>query len=721
MAMQIPTRPEAYGLGPAPYSLTPDGGMRFDFHAGKFGLGADQGWNAHAFLASGRVMELLYRASFFRCTQHDARAYDHNGAMIQAGRNYVRARTVHSGMQHPQQYIPQHLRRPAAPSRLLRTIVRRYTALLFGKGRWPTFNVVGDPKSQDFVDALQKAEKLHKVMTRARNRGGSTGSVGLSWAFVNGKPRVLSHHASTIHIHSWLDRDLCLPEHVSEVYTFDGQGFDEKGKPCVTKFWFRRDWTPEADIMFRTEQVLDRPPLWIVDEENTVSHGDGFPHFVWVQNQEPDDDSAIDGLPDYEGEDESALALDSLNSVIMGGALKNLDPTLVVNVDRNKQNGPLYKGSEHAIFTGGGEAKYLELGGSSITAGISLADHKRKDILEGTQCVIPDPDELTAAGISRVAIEELFSQMITQADVYRTQYGDAMELLLEQQVASYRRTVDSTRRTFTEAGEELLVENFVVENDQEVPVEIVHQLDLPDRVVETEDVDEAGEPCTVITFEPRELGEGGDITLEWPPYFELSETEKSAKASALLVANGGKPVLSQQTAVEQYVVGTNIKADDEWRRIQKEAAAAAQGTELMFPGGGGSTGTTPEPAPAPDSAEASKTAAEAELAQAEAGAKAVDQLPVNRAQIAVAITVDELRKMLGLSPDSDPRVGALKLVQYQAELAALGAGLGQAQAREQAGDMASSGVEGEGEAAAEPKDAPGGPPGASAGIPLGKP
>jgi hypothetical protein len=576
MAMQIPQVPTFYGGGAAPYSVE-SGGIRIP---SSFGLGADRTWSARAFVDSPRCRMLGYNRAFFACSQHDLKVWDCNGAAMLPGPAFLRNGLMTAVS--PVIHIPHALRRPVAPVRLLRTIVKRFTAMLFGKGRWPSFKVKGDPKSQDFVGALVKAERLHAVMTRARNMGGASGSVGLSWRFFEGKPRVLAHDAATLDVQSWQDRELCIPEHVTQCYRMLRTEYDPKTKqvgPVV--YWFRRDWTSLADVAFFPVRDDAGEPTWIVDEENTVEHGDGFCHFVWIQNAPPDDEQGFDGLPDYQGSDERSQALDALNSVCVMGGLKNLDPTLLLKVDiRQAQSGMVRKGSDNALLVGeSGNASYMELAGTAITAGLELAKSQRKGILEEAECVIPDPDELTAAGMSSVAIAELYSPMTGQTDVLRVQYGDAMERLIDQQVASYRRQVDTRD---PETGEQAqLVE--VDDDGQEIEVENV--LDLPPDVEEVEQPD--GSVQIVVTS--HELGptERVRVEVEWPPYFEQSASEVQAEAGAMVSANGGKPVLSQRTSVERFARAIGVDTTEEWKRVQMQNDQQKAQEGGMFPGTGG--------------------------------------------------------------------------------------------------------------------------------------
>ena len=157
--------------------------------------------------------------------------------------------------------------------------------------------------------------------------------------------------------------------------------------------------------------------------DKSVIHKDDDTHFVWVQNLPSDEQ---DGVPDCEGLYESLDEIDVLLSVMLRGAKLNLDPTLVIKDDKLfVQRMGIKKGSENAIVVDkeGGDAKYLELTGSSIEAGIKLFNEHRRTILEVAECVIPDPDTIAAQGQSAAAQKMVFSRMLSKGGILQEQYG----------------------------------------------------------------------------------------------------------------------------------------------------------------------------------------------------------------------------------------------------------------------------------------------------------
>ena len=101
-------------------------------------------FSAQGFLTSERVKMLGRRESYFRATQHDWKMYDFDGRAILPGPNLTQPLL---GAEQIGYYVPLRMRRPPAPYRLARVITNTFTALLFGRGRWPTFRVHGDPRT----------------------------------------------------------------------------------------------------------------------------------------------------------------------------------------------------------------------------------------------------------------------------------------------------------------------------------------------------------------------------------------------------------------------------------------------------------------------------------------------------------------------------------------------------------------------------------------------
>lgn len=554
-------------------------------------------FRVHSITDGPRARELEFRQRYYKCTQHDGKLFDFNGCATRPGLPITQP---FIGSSMPTFYVPLSQRRPHDPYRLARLIVNSFTTLVFGHGRWPAIRVVGDNVTQDFAEALVKAQRLPSKMILARNLGGSTGTVGLSWRYWEGKPRVQVHNAGRLHVHEWEDREELIPAHVSQVFKSKVEEYDPKKREYVqVDYWNRRDWTPTAEIGFVPVRATGQPPEWVIDDEGqTFIHNDGFCHFVWIQNV-PDDEDSIDGLPDYADVYENFDALDVLNSVLHKGGTLNLDPTLKLRMDPELvKRGGVKKGSDNAIVTGEtGDASYMELSGSSISAGNELFKRERSQALEVSQCVVPDPDTVAAAGTSSVAIKAIYALMLNKGDLMRETYGLGVERLLEQQIKSAKRAMSAQVPT--------PIDPFALEEGYEVDVpegeetaEEVAMVELPPRIEEYPEEGPDGQPTgnMLTRAVERVPGEGGDVELTWPPYFKPTADDQQKEANTLVAAAGAKPVLSHQSAVERMSASYGLDPNEEWAKVQAQVKQDKAAEEKMFPSPAGEmpTGASPE-------------------------------------------------------------------------------------------------------------------------------
>lgn len=726
MAQAVPTQIAA----PTPVRATIRG-RKGTYALDDLGLSAasvsSSDFSAKAISESQRAKELAYRERFYRAQHHDQKTYDFNGRVIRPGTPSMQP--LLSGGTTPSFYVPLDQRRPSSPYRLPRVIVSRFTGLVFGYGRWPKIRVVGDPDTEDMAEALAEAAQLRAVFVRARNMGGSCGTVGLSWKFVEGKPFAKPHSGKYLWVQEWEDRDQLAPAHVIEIYKTSRDEFDPKARAVVSRqYWHRRDWTTEADVAF-VETPCDEEERWTIDEEETFVHGDGFAHFVWIQNHPSDDDAEIDGQPDYADLYENFNHVDILNSAVGRGTTLNVDPTLVLKLDPTGKSS-VRKGSDQALWVGEtGDAKYLELQGTSIEVGNKVLDRERGQALEVAQCVTPDPDTLAAAGTSRVALELIYEPMLTQGDVLRVQYGDrGILVLLAQMLKSARRQLEgaSAEEVDDDAANEVEIDvgdDGAEAEDDEVAA---YALDLPKRVVTEDMLDDHGEPTGEVktTYVDRKLGAGGTLQLVWPPYFRPTPTDKQASITTLNMAAVGKPLISQKSAVEISSELFELDPDEEWVGVLKAAQAQADKDAEMFPPPGGKASLDDMPAggeprgphagPRKDGNRVDDLdAPELQLSGINPGAgptpkkdppaekKTPDQLAV--------LTVNEVRQDMGKPPLPDP-IGAMTVAEFKAHVAAKGTAVGEATGQEEAAKEQGG-----------PKNAPAPPPGAGgpSGVPKG--
>lgn len=543
---------------------------------------------------SERVSRLRWKQSFYKCTQHDSKMCDFDGRMMP--KDAIMGVQPLIGGSMPSQYVPLSGRRPSAPYRIARTIVKAFTGLLFGLNRWPQIRS-DDPATQDFCEELVRVMRLRTAFPRARNLGGSSGLVGISWSIRDGKPRVRVHPGYTIHALEWLDEEEFLPGYVVELYQFEKDVYDAELKQNVRRrFWHRRDWTPDADIAFLPAEVTKDEVEWQPDPENTITHNDGFCHFVWIPNVPDEEPGEFDGQDDYAELYEQMNSLDILNSVSVKGTTLNLDPTLVLKMEKEDLAGAVLKGSDNAIVTGRqGDAKYMELGEGSVNAGKAQVGAQREQILEVAQCVVPDPNEVVGQGTSSVAMKMMYAPMIGQADILRDMYGElGLVRLLDQICRSVRNAMPDGPDTEVEIEEEVPVKDELGNDTGEFEVVIesaLYGLDLAPRIEKTPILGEDGKPNGEfdVTKHPRHPG-SGTIELEWGEYFPPTADDKVKSVQGATQAVGGRPVLSQKTGIEIAATLYNRDAQEEQNRIGEEKKAELEQQGGMFPPIGGPVG-----------------------------------------------------------------------------------------------------------------------------------
>ena len=574
-------------------------------------------YNANDIYFGERARDLDYRGAFFYGRIHDKKAYDMNGAILSAPPKGFPGAQGFLAQQSDNRWIPIAQRRPNAPYRIARTIVKAFTGMLLGQQRWPAIRS-DDEKTQAWCEAVVKVANIRNRFTRGRNMAGACGTVGFSWAFRNGKPLVRVHSGRFCTVLEWEDPDEGVPRHVTELYRSFATRQTEDG-PERYEVWVRRDWTPEADIVFKPVEALpNNPDVWVIDEERSHPHGDGECHFVWVTNVPDDEDpAAVDGQPDYAELYEQMETLDGSNSVLVRGVTLNLDPTLVVRTEDPREVKVVKKGSDNAIVVSQqGDAKYLTLESGVVDSGEKLVTMQRRQILEVAQCVVADPNEVAAAGTSSLTMKLVYAPMIGATELIREPFGAGLVRLLEQMHRSCKRLMTGggieppapavDPAAIDDADSQVFEHEDLAPNEQE-PEQgpVVYYLDLPRRIVTEDVLDENGTPTgEKRTIEVEQEPGNGKIDLEWGEYFPPTADDKQKTLQTMSTSAGGKSVLSQHTAVEITAGILNKDATQEWERVSEEAKR--QRFEMPGPGGEVAAetelpdGETPLEPPAPD-------------------------------------------------------------------------------------------------------------------------
>jgi hypothetical protein len=485
-----------------------------------------------------RQQQLNHLWSWYRCSAYDARKIDWDGKESVSkldAEAIATAGFIPPGFYDAGATFPLRFRKPTAPYNLIKVIVDRFTGLLFSEHNHPSFRVAGDPDTEDFVTALAESSRMWQTAILARTIGGAMGSVAVGFQFIDGVPVIEVHDprwCNPVFKDSFTNKLKSL-----EIRYMRPEDIQVGGQWQEVNFWHRRIITETEDIIFEPAEVGDgAEPRWQV--KTRAIHELGFCPVVWVQNLPVLDD--IDGDPDCHGIYEMVEAIDSLVSQAYRGVLFNCDPTPVVVEDLDI--GEIRKGSDNAIkVTKGGDFFYAELKGDGPKTARDMAHELRDYALEVAQCVL-DSSTTTKGQNNTTAteIEKRYSAMLAKADRFREQYGQRcflplMELMMQATRKLYEPRYDEDGQT------------------------IVRQyLKLPPKVSYRNN----GE----IIKEERRLGEGGIMTLQWPPYFKpsINDVEVSVRAASSAVA---AKLIDKEHAIK--FVSTFFDIEDVGELLQK--------------------------------------------------------------------------------------------------------------------------------------------------------
>lgn len=463
---------------------------------------------------SPRQQRLNHLYSIYRCQQYEHYKCDWDGSERQDSIGAVQIATagfVPPGFYDAGANLPIKFRKPSAPFQLCKTIVDRFTGLLFDARHHPEVVVTGDEDTDQFVQGLCKGTRIWSKFIEARKYGGSMGAVCISFQFHKGKPML------EVHDPRWI-----RPE-FEDIATFKLSGFEiryqypeeefnhEKGIWEEVPYWYRRAIDSTRDVVYNPEPVGDgEEPTWSIKTE--VVHGLGFCPAVWIQNTPESEDT--DGDPDCHGAYDQLDAIDRLLAEANKGILRNADPTVVISTDGKLDD--VKKGSENAIkLQVNGSASYMEMNGAGAKAALELADRFRSQVLEVTQCVIDHPDLMQRTATE---VNKGYAAMEAKADVLREQYGEhGIKPLIEMMLLAAQR----------------LSKKEAVEGVGVVSKAII----LPPRVEEGKIV-------------PHKLG-SLDVLIElhWPPYMQTSTAEIVQAVTAATTARTAN-IIDQKTATQ---------------------------------------------------------------------------------------------------------------------------------------------------------------------------
>lgn len=498
-------------------------------------------------------LDLLYR--YYRCANYEGRKTDWDGkpAMGKIETDYVAT----SG-QMPQGFydagqtseVPLKLRKPTAPFYMARVIVRRFTSLLFSQQRHPKINC-DDPATEDWLMGFAEKTRLWAQMQQARNYGGSMGSVCIGVKIVDSVPFVEVHDPRWCHP-QFSDREELTVSVLEKRYQFSEEVLDPYTNERIEVwFWYRRVIDDKTDTVWPKVAVQsNEEPDWEREQFQRVEHGCGFAPVVWIQNMPVQD--AVDGDPDCLGVYDTIEVIDGLWSQSSRGTIANLDPTTWIASDAEFPT--IRKGSGNALqVEKGGQIGYLEMSGTSVECASGLAEKLEDRVAMVARVELKTNFDGPAR--TEEEVEKNYSNMIEQCDEFREQYGERGVKKLLEMVLKIARL---TNRTW-------------IDKSGEIPTLARSQIKLPKK---KEQVD-AG----VVTWRERELGQGEQIELTWPQYFQASLEAVSAAVTAAVTAKQGS-LISGETAtkfVSEYFQVEDPRAET----AAAEAEAAAAEAEFM--------------------------------------------------------------------------------------------------------------------------------------------
>jgi hypothetical protein len=349
-------------------------------------------------------------------------------------------------------------------------------------------------------------------MIMARTYGGAMGTVAVGFQFVDGRP-VVEVHDPRWCIPTFMDRHALKLASIEKRYMFPVDERDpETGAWVQRPYWYRRVIDREKDVLFVACPVSDEEPVWQVERE--VEHGFGFCPVVWAQNMPVQDD--IDGDPDCLGIDDICDQIDALLSQANIGIIASCDPTLKIITDAELDS--VKKGNKNALkLPQGSSADYMEINGAGLKQALDMAQELRKMALEVAQCVL---DHANVTGRTATEVERIYSSMLAKADILREQYGERLvKPLLEMMVAAIR----------------------ILETPKAVEGAILRQvIKLPPRATKNQE--------GLMENAARRLGAGGQLHMNWGPYFQPTLEEAIQATQAAVMAKSGG-VLDQEHAV----------------------------------------------------------------------------------------------------------------------------------------------------------------------------
>jgi len=461
-------------------------------------------------------------------------------------------------------YVSLDKRRPNVRYNLGKLIISRLTAMALGEESWPEVTVPGDAEAEDYCKALAQESRLEQKVQEARSKGGGCGTAVLSFAFVDGAPRVNVHEAKHCYPMRWADRDEHMLAEVLKVYRYSRTVYVD-GRPTLKDFYFARYWDQEVEVVWDpipSERAQDGTWSGAV-RSFSVRHGYGECPVYWAQNLA--DSEREDGVSDIDGLDTTFDRVNHLLSATTKGTIANVDPTLVIKDEAGKNPGVVHKGSGQAIFSPGG-AEYLELQGTAVAAAKDLAQELVRYCLNTAGVVVGEPEKMGGKAQSAQALKMLYLPMCNQCDLLRVQYGGLIVRVLRGMLRAARLVGTTEPGPVFTTADGLRI--------QQKPVVI-----LPPKVEKQDKPGGERESSIqedVVT--ERVPGESDRLELKWPPYFLPSMLDIQAMVEASTKAVG--QTISRRTAIKftASVFGvTDVDREQQELEVERAQQVEEQG------------------------------------------------------------------------------------------------------------------------------------------------
>lgn len=556
--------------------------------------------------------------TYFRVSEHDAKQVDWDGRPVLSREQLKIAAKSHYT---PPGYdnvsdMPRNMRRPVAPLGIVRIIVSRFTGLLFSNRKQPRLAVPGDPKTEDYLQAMIQAGGFWPAWIQSRNYGGAMGSACVGFRFIQGKCtfEALDPRWTTP---EFTGRGYKEPSKLTVQYTYSREVKDENGAYKPVWYWYRRVIDADTDTVWVPVKCKDKEPNWEYIQRNTVRHGLGFVPYEWIQNLQDDDD--CDGDPDCAGCYDLVNVIDQLLAEVYTGTIKNCDPTLMLVTDADFKD--VSKGSDNALkLPSSSSGQYLELAGAGARIGLEVIKDLEDRVYRLAQCV-PDSVLFQNSGEKTATeIERIFSSMLEKADSLREQYGPAITRLGEKVLKAVR--------MYTAIRE--LPDGRLMRGRVEVPPKVIQQPD--GDVVEI----------------PRSIGKGTICEIKWPAYFRPTMTDADTASRVLTSLLTSDPkLLTKTTAIKFMAPLMDYDPLAELQALKKEEQDAAAAEEASEP------------------EEGEEGAEEEETAEDPTASTSGNPASWKAALDSGIVTLNEYReKALGLGAIPD---GDLTMVQYRAK------------------------------------------------------